>query len=90
MNDQSLTAGLVMQRQSAREHIDDIWKRMSMPWQRGMGCDGQLDGCKLRLARGIVRVRLAIPRLSCLQQNLAVTARDGISTVLSEYCRYVE
>lgn len=74
MNNQRFAACLIVQRQRAREHIDHIRGWMGVPWQRGMRRDGQPDRCELRLACGVVRVWLAVPRLSRLQQNFAMTA----------------
>src|ERR1700691_1866134 len=87
MNDQSLAAGLVMQRKGAGQNIDNIGERMSMPGQRGMRRDGQLDRCELRLPGGIVRVRFAVPGLSSLQQDFAVAAGYVLRPVLSEHSR---
>jgi uncharacterized membrane protein (GlpM family) len=87
MNDQSLSAGLVVQGESAGQHIDNIWERMSVPRQRGMRCDGQFDRCELRLSRGIVCVRFAIPGLCSLQQDFAVTARYVLRAALGKYGR---
>ena len=74
-----------MQRESAREDVDDIWEWMRVPGQSGVWCDGQLDRSKLRLTGGIMFVRLAVPRLRCLQQDFAVTAGNAIRPGLSEY-----
>jgi hypothetical protein len=60
---------------------------MSMPGQRGMRRDGQLDRCELRLPGGIVRVRFAVPGLSSLQQDFAVAAGYVLRPVLSEHSR---
>src|SRR5882757_3107165 len=57
---------------------------MRVPWQGGVWCDGQLDRSELWLAGGIVRVRLAVPRLGCLQQDFAVTACNALCQGLCE------
>jgi hypothetical protein len=36
MNSQSFTAVPVVQRESAGKHMDDIWKRMGVPWKVSM------------------------------------------------------
>jgi hypothetical protein len=47
-------------------------------------CDGEFDRCELRLAGGVVRVRLAVPRLGCLQQDFALPACNIIRAWLRE------
>ena len=64
---------------------------MGVPLPRqGGGVRGAMvncDRCELRLARGIVCVRLAIPGLGRLQQRLAVAAHDLERSALGGYER---
>jgi hypothetical protein len=66
MNNQRLAACSIVQRQRTREHINHIREWMGVPWQRCVRRNGQLDRCKLRLARWVVRIRLPVPRLAGL------------------------
>src|SRR5580704_8844955 len=60
---------------------------MRVPWQGSVGCDGQLDRRELWPAGRVVRVRLAVPRLSCLHQDFAMTACNALRAGLSKYGR---
>jgi hypothetical protein len=55
MNDQSLTTGPIVQCEGSGDNVYGVWKRMQVPWQRGMWCDRHLEGCELWLAGRIVK-----------------------------------